>query len=131
MQRTTKNIIRIGLTLSVIVAAVWLAFGWGWRGNNAWNMGNYGYGHGGWMPYGMMAGGGMGLVMILFWVIVVVALVSLISGIWNNQGPQRRVDDATCAPATGEPDALEILKRRYARGDIDQNEYERMKRELA
>lgn len=128
MKSSTKIWISVGLTLSVIAAAIWFFFGW--RGGF-----NYGYGHG-YMPfgYGMMAGngmgftgGGMGLVMILFWVIVMVALAFIISGILGGRSINRC---ETTAPEP-EPSALEILKRRYARGEIDQSEYEEKKRILA
>lgn len=129
MSRPTKNVIRIGLTLTILAAVIWFLHGWGWSAT-PWNYSHYGYGHEGWMPYGMMVGGGSGLVMILFWIIAGVALVLLISGIWNNQGDRQWGDDTICAPMQRKPDALEILKRRYAGGEIDQTAYEHMKREL-
>lgn len=126
MKSSTKIWISVGLTLSVVAAAIWFFFGQ--HGGF-----NYGYGHG-YMPYGygMMTGngmgftgGGMGLVMILFWVIVLVAVAFIISGILGG----RSINQCETTPPA--PDALEILKRRYARGEIDQNEYEQKKRELA
>ena len=68
----------------------------------------------GWMMGpGMMAGfGWLGmLVMALFWVGVVLLVVWGLSNLF----PARQ--------ATGEPDALEILKRRYARGEISREEF--------
>ncbi len=38
--------------------------------------------------------------------------------------------DADCARNSSEP-PLEILKRRYAAGEISQNEYEQMKKDLS
>ena len=63
--------------------------------------------------YGMMAGmGWLGLVlMALFWIGVILLVVWGLS----NAFPSRR------QPA--EPDAEEILKRRYARGEISHEEY--------
>lgn len=37
----------------------------------------------------------------------------------------------TGKPDSGEENALEILKKRYARGEIGQEEYERMKKEIS
>ena len=69
--------------------------------------------YGGMMGPGMMGGfGWLGmLTMLLFW-IGVIALV-----VWglSNLFPARQ--------ATVEPDALEILKRRYARGEISREEF--------
>ena len=63
--------------------------------------------------YGMMAGmGWLGLLMMaLFWVGVILLVVWGLS----NAFPGRR------QPA--EPDAEEILKRRYAKGEISREEY--------
>ena len=63
--------------------------------------------------YGMMAGiGWLGMLMMaLFWVGVVLLIVWGLSGVF----PSRR--------QTAEPDAEEILKRRYARGEISREEY--------
>jgi putative membrane protein len=63
--------------------------------------------------YGMMAGmGWLGLLMMaLFWIGVILLVVWGLS----NAFPSRR--------QTSEPDAEEILKRRYARGEISREEY--------
>lgn len=37
----------------------------------------------------------------------------------------------TGKPDSGEENALEILKKRYARGEIGQEEYDRMKKEIS
>ena len=64
---------------------------------------------------------GIGLVhMLVFWgviVFVIFALVKLLAGSPRENDEHRR--------------PLDILKERYARGDIDQAEYERMRRELS
>lgn len=67
--------------------------------------------------YGMM-GFGMGfgfLFMILFWGVVVWLVISLI-----NAAQTSKKDE----------DALTILKRRYASGEISKKQYEEMKKEL-
>jgi putative membrane protein len=63
--------------------------------------------------YGMMAGmGWLGLLlMALFWVGVILLVVWGVS----NAFPSRR--------QAVEPDAQELLKRRYARGEISREEY--------
>jgi putative membrane protein len=63
--------------------------------------------------YGMMAGmGWLGLLLLaLFWIGVILLMVWGLS----NAFPSRR--------QAVEPDAAEILKRRYARGEISREEY--------
>ena len=66
---------------------------------------------------GMFFGGGfMWLIWILVIVGIVLAVVFLVRG---GEGTSTRSDSA-----------LDILKKRYARGEIDEEEYERRRREL-
>jgi len=79
-------------------------------------MGGWGRGFHGW---GMMLGGG--LVMLLFWLAVIGGLVWLVTS------------NAQRGPASAgrqEESALDVLKRRYARGEISKQEYEDMRRDL-
>jgi len=68
----------------------------------------------GWMP---MMGLGM-LFMALFWVALIVGGVLVVKWLMG-QGGAGRGDSA-----------LEILKNRYARGEIDRQEFEEKKRDL-
>ncbi len=69
---------------------------------------------GGWMP---MMGLGM-LFLVLFWVFVIAGVMYLVKWLMG-QG------------ITGRPDSsLEILKKRYARGEISKQEFEDMRRDL-
>jgi len=72
-------------------------------------MNHYGWMHG----WGMGFGGGF---MILFWVVLIVGAVLLF----------RWVSDQS---KTGKS-ALEILQERYARGEIQREEYEQKRRDL-
>jgi len=78
--------------------------------NNANNMMNFGYGFGffGW------------IFMILFWALVIIGIVALVRWLSN----QSRGD-------TSNKSALDILKERYARGEIDKQEFEEKKKELS
>jgi len=68
----------------------------------------------GWMP---MVGVGL-LFMVLFWVLVISGVVYLVRWLMG-QG------------VTGRPDSsLEILKKRYARGEISKQEFEDMRRDV-
>lgn len=73
--------------------------------------------------HGMM-GGGMGIMMLLFWVLIIGALVLFISAVAKGvSGIRQDRKDAS------EP--LNILKQRYARGEIGKAEYEKIRRELS
>ena len=79
----------------------------------------------GWNHMGNGAGWGMGfggVYMILFWVVIIVAVVMLVK--WLAGGPSR-IDDQP-----REKSALDILKERYSRGEIGKEEFEQKKRNL-
>jgi putative membrane protein len=102
----------VSIVLGVLPAAAW-AQGrgeyWGWR----------------MYPMGWMWGAwgiGMGLMMLLFWGAVIVAIVVGVRWVTGQgrPGPARPVDTA-----------LQILRERYARGEISREEFEQRKRDLA
>lgn len=75
-----------------------------------------------WGDYGFMHGYGFGGgFMMLWWVLVVVAIVVLV--LWLTKAPQR-------GSSTGRDPALDILRERYARGEIDEQEFEKKKHDL-
>ena len=76
-------------------------------------------GMGWWMLWG-------GLMMVLFWG----AIIGLI--VWTIQMVTRREPSQTHVPHTG-PSArtpLDIAKERYARGEVNREEFEQIKRDL-
>jgi putative membrane protein len=61
-----------------------------------------------------------GIFMLVFWGLIIAGLVLLVRWLWDR-----------AQPGTGAGDApLEILKRRYARGEIGKEEFERIKKDL-
>lgn len=87
--------------------------------------GGYGGRH---MGPGMMGEWGMGgwfsmIFMMIFWVLVIVGLLLLIK--WLLQTTKKRPD--TMYGGSG---AMDILKERYARGEIDKEEFEAKKKDL-
>jgi len=82
----------------------------------------------GWnMGPGMMGGWGMGwfggIFMILFWILILIGLVFVIK--WLIQSTSKARNNGQSGYR-----ALEILKERYARGEIDKVQFEDMKRDL-
>jgi putative membrane protein len=77
------------------------------------------HGYGG---YGGLGGAGM-ILGLVFWVAAIAAVVALV--IWL----VRRTGQSP-APHHG-TDAMAILKARYARGEINREQFEQMKRDLA
>ena len=76
---------------------------------------------------GMFMGWGMGifgiLFMFIFWGLVILGVVFLVKWIF---GSSRKKDQGLSASSN----AMEILKERYARGEIDKEEFEARKRDL-
>ena len=70
-----------------------------------------------------MGGFGMGFGW-LFWIVILVlviwAVIRLVNASQNRDVP----------PVSREESPLDILKKRYARGEISQEEFERMKKDL-
>ena len=85
-----------------------------------------GYGWGMMWP-GMMGGWGFplmgGIGMLLFWLLIIGGVVWLAQSVAHGVGPL-----GAGAPPSESP--LDILKRRYARGEINQDQFEQMKRDL-
>ena len=101
----------IALTLFKVIFAQW-------RGYGGWHMGpgmtGWGYGTG-WVGMILMAA---------FWIAVIVGIIFLIRWVVISTGTGGR-------GARSEESALEILKRRYARGEIDKDEFAEKKKDLA
>lgn len=109
MKRTTSTLLSIGVSAVLIAVGIWFLYDWNtkiWPENGRWFMGHH-----------TIMGGGMGIAMILFWIILIFVFMLLISGVINGSlGTKPKEDDM--------PNALEIIKARYARGEIDKAEYE-------
>jgi putative membrane protein len=71
--------------------------------------------------YGHMGGWGFGfgwIFPVLFWVLIIILIISLIHK-HSDSGKE------------SEPQSLEILKQRYAKGEITKKEFEEMKKDVS
>jgi putative membrane protein len=66
-----------------------------------------------------MMGGGFWILGLIFWILVIIGLVLLIKYLWEGGGARRELESA-----------LEILKKKYARGEIGKEEFEEKKKDL-
>ena len=73
---------------------------------------------GDWGGWGMGIGG---IFMILFWALIIFGVVALVKWIFFN---------GSSSTGTSGRNALDILKERYARGEINREQYEEMRRNL-
>jgi putative membrane protein len=105
MERLSKPLIGVltGWLTPMAALAQERSYEWGWGMHPMW-----------WGAWGF----GMMLLMLLFWVLVIVGLVIGIRWLLG-QGKESRSDSA-----------LEILRQRYARGEINKEEFETRKRDL-
>ena len=116
---SAKKLLPFGVSL--VLTSLFVTSSWGgafaqWGGSRDWHMGP-----------GMMGGWGMGwfgmIFMLLFWVLVIVGLVFLIK--WLVQTTRN-----SAGTSNGGSRALDILKERYARGEINKEEFEAKKKDL-
>ena len=80
---------------------------WGWGMHPMWGL---------WGVWGI----GMMVMMLMFWGVVIAGIVVAIRWMVSHGGPLRPSDPA-----------LDILRQRYARGDISKEEFEAKKQDLA
>ena len=82
-----------------------------------WHMGRWMMGDWGMGPFGM-------IVMLLFWVLIIVGIIFLVRWLVKNAGSRSHSGASTGSQA------MNILKERYARGEITRDEFESMKKEI-
>lgn len=117
MNQNVKTALIIGGIILAVFIVLPLVLGavTGWQG--------YGYGM---MGSGMMGGFGWMWLMPLFWIVflglIIWAVVALVRGL----SPSGGANSVSSLPDS----ALEILKKRYARGEINKEEYEAKRKDL-
>ncbi len=108
-------------TMTAYLAAAWPLPALAQRG---------GYYPGGWGPQQMMGlGGGWfgGIFMLIFWILVIVVLVLGVRWLVKGSGGGA---SGSGAAGRSSPTPLDILKERYARGEIDREQYLSMRADL-
>ncbi len=115
MDKNIKTALIISGVIITIAIVVPLVFG----AVSGWQSGGWGM-----MGSGMMGGFSwwwfMPIFMILFWGLVIWGIVALVRGLNGSRGSNSSRADS----------ALEVLKKRYARGEINKEEYEEKKKDL-
>lgn len=97
----------MGLAFLKDIFVQWRGYGWGMGpGMMGWGMG--------WL---------MPIIMVAFWIAVIVGIVFLIRWLVVSTGAGGR-------GASSEDSALDILKRKYARGEIEKEEFEGKRKNL-
>ncbi len=114
MSRNLKTALIIGgiIIAAIVILSVVPGLLWGGQA--------YGYGM---MGPGMMGGYGTMFIMPILWIVVIGIIVWAVVAAVRRPGES----DSSNRPADS---ALEILKRRYARGEINREEYEAKKKDL-
>jgi len=83
-------------------------------------MWGHGWGWGNWL--------GMGVTMILFWGLLIAGIVALVrhlGGTRDASHPGGTREAGGTGPGSGRTRAEEVLAERFARGEIDEDEYKR------
>lgn len=115
MKQKTTTLLSLGASAILIAFGIWFLCSrnsWIWPEIGPWGMAHLG-----------MMGGGMGIIMNIFWIVLIGAFALLISGAVNGFRGSRSDDGNLSSP-------LGILKRRYAQGEIDKAEYEAKRSDL-
>jgi putative membrane protein len=115
IMKTRNVVLGIGLGVAGLLIAALGVGAW------LWSRASYGYGYGCGM-YGMMGGYGLpwGILMWIFWGLVLGGGVWLFAGFFRQE---KRRDGSDEAP-------LEIARQRYAHGEIDREEFDRIRETL-
>ncbi len=86
----------------------------------------------GWM-HDMMGGWGMGFGPVgwIFLLILIFFLLFAVFKVWGGGGPTRNQGTTQYGDSVNRETPLDILKMRYARGDISKDEFENLKKDLS
>ncbi len=116
MDKNVKTALIIGGIVVAALIVLPLVFGliWGWQGGG-WGM----------MGPGMMGGFGWMWFMPIFGILILGLII------WAVAAAVRGASQPSGSDSSRPDSALEVLKKRYARGEINKEEYEEKKKDLA
>ena len=116
MNRKTSTLMSLGISIALIAVGIWFLCS---------NQNNIGYGTCGWDTtfHMMLGGGGLGMVVILFWLSVLSAIVLVISGLISNYRSSDSAHKKTSSEAVKSPG------QHHARGEIDESRFKTLKRD--
>ncbi len=103
------------LMISIMIISMTAVYGYTQMGPGTMGPGMMNWG------YGM--GWGWSIIMMVFWIAVIVGIIFLIRWIALSTDSRRET--------SAEDSAMEILRNRYARGEINKEEFEEKKKDLA
>jgi len=114
MNQNQKIALAIGGILMAVLVILSVVVGsfWGWQRDGFGMMGR-----------GMMGGYGTMFLMPLLWIVVLGLIVWVVAAALHRPG-----ESGSTAQKADSP--MDILKRRYAQGEIDKEEYEARKKDL-
>ncbi len=78
----------------------------------------------GWSGYGYGFSPWWGILGIVFWALVIIGVVLLLVWLF------RQVQPGGVGPGPGAPRPIDILRERYARGEITKEQFDQMRRDL-
>ena len=116
MNKSVKTALIIGGVIIALIVVLPLVFGLisGWQ-----------YGGWGMMGPGMMGGYGTMFFMPILWIVVIGLIV------WAVVASVRSASESGDRGSSKTDSALDVLKRRYARGEINREEYDEKKKDLS
>jgi putative membrane protein len=130
-ERCSMNYTKIGKSLLAGFIALSVLFmfstpllaqgrGWGGYGHGPGMMWGYGYGGSGWFG---------SVFMVFIWILIIAAIIALIKWLLGtSRNKHETYSHAPISSSSGR--ALDILKERYAKGEISKEQYETMKRDI-
>lgn len=116
MRKSTKKALIIGSIILVVMIVLPMVFGsvCGWQ-DGGWGM----------MNFGMIGGFGW------MWIMPVLGIAVIAVVVWAVVTSARRSDGSGGSDSPRLDSALDVLKKRYARSEIDKQEFEEKKKDLS
>ncbi len=117
MTEQTRNVVILVAIGVLVLVALPLLWGGMMMGGmmGPWMMG-------GWGGWGVGANPWLGVVTMIFWVLILAGIGLVVVWALRHVGPRETTGSG--------PRALDILKERYARGELTREQYEQMRRDL-